>query len=211
MSINTGSRPTSPLLEGQENDQFAVKPVDRFIDSWQRLEQRLVEADKDMQLAVIGGGAGGIELALSLHYRAAQLARRQAGLQLLIVTDRDRLLPGHNKRARQMFASILEQRSIPVYYQHRVTGFRDGFLQGDFETPMAADVAIWVTHASPADWLADSGLALDNSGFIAVNPCLQSVSRLPVAAPGHFRGNGVGGSRTESIVSSYGAFPNCPT
>ncbi|MDH3630523.1 MAG: selenide, water dikinase SelD [Gammaproteobacteria bacterium] len=184
LSINTGSRPTSPRLEGQENDQFAVKPVDRFIESWHRLEQRLVEADKDLQLAIIGGGAGAIELALSLQYRASQLARRQASLQLLIVTDRDRLLPGHNNRARQMFADILQQRSIPVFYQHRVTGFRNGFLQGDFEAPVAADAAIWVTHASPADWLIDSGLALDTNGFIAVNPCLQSISHDDVFAAG---------------------------
>ncbi len=72
--------------------------MDRFIDSWHRLEQRLLESDKDLQLAVIGGGAGGIELALSLHYRATQLAQRHARLMLFIVTDRDRLLPGHNKK-----------------------------------------------------------------------------------------------------------------
>jgi selenide,water dikinase len=184
LSINTGSRPTSPLLENQGNDQFSVKPVDRFIDSWHQLEQRLLESDKDLQLAVIGGGAGGIELALSLHYRATQLAQRRARLNLFIVTDRDRLLPGHNKKVRQWFADILEQRSIPVHYEHAVTEFRDGFLQGDFEAPVAADVAIWVTHASPADWLSDSGLALDKNGFIAVNPCLQSVSHDDVFAAG---------------------------
>ncbi len=184
LSINTGSRPTSPLAEDPENDQFAVKPVDRFIDSWHRLEQRLIEGDKDLQLAVIGGGAGGVELALSLQYRVAQLAQRQTTLKLLIVTDRDRLLPSHNKRVQQMFADILEQRSIPVFYQHRVTGFQGGLLQGDFEKPLSADVAIWVTHASPADWLRDSGLALDNNGFIAVNPSLQSVSHDDVFAAG---------------------------
>jgi selenide,water dikinase len=172
------------LLENQGNDQFSVKPVDRFIDSWHQLEQRLLESDKDLQLAVIGGGAGGIELALSLYYRATQLAQRHARLKLFVVTDRDRLLPGHNKKVRQWFADILEQRSIPVHYEHAVTEFRDGFLQGDFEAPVAADVAIWVTHASPADWLSDSGLALDKNGFIAVNPCLQSVSHDDVFAAG---------------------------
>ncbi len=71
-----------------------------------------------------------------------------------------------------------------MHYEHAVTEFRDGFLQGDFKSPVAADVAIWVTHASPADWLPDSGLALDNNGFIAVNPCLQSVSHDDVFAAG---------------------------
>ena len=129
-----------------------------------------------MQLAIIGGGAGGIELALALDYRARQLSQPCARLKLVIVTDRDRLLPGHNARVQQSFAQILRQRSIEVYYEHPVTSFANGLVVGDFTTPIVADAAIWVTHASPASWLRDSGLVLDEHGFIAVNPCLQSIS-----------------------------------
>ena len=184
LSINTGSRPTSPLQDGRHDDQFAVKPVDRFIESWHRLEQRLLASDRDLQLAVIGGGAGGVELALSLNYRAAQISQSRASLKLAIVTDRDSLLPGHNKGVRGLFTEILQERSIPVHYGHSVTRFQDGFLEGDFATPIAADVAIWVTHASPAGWLADSGLALDSGGFVALNACLQSLSHDDVFAAG---------------------------
>ncbi|MDH3634454.1 MAG: selenide, water dikinase SelD [Gammaproteobacteria bacterium] len=184
LSINTGSTPTSPLGEDLEDDQFAVKPVDRFLESWHRLEQRLLASDRDLQLAVIGGGAGGVELALSLQYRAAQVTQSRAGLQLSIVTDRDRLLPGHNPRVRELFTAILQARSIQVYYQHSVTHFHERCLQGNFSTPIVADVAIWATHASPATWLSDSGLECDERGFIAVNPCLQSLSHEDVFAAG---------------------------
>jgi len=184
LSINTGSRPASPLGETEQDDQFAVKPVDRFIDSWQRLEQRLLESDRDLQLVVIGGGAGGVELALSLQYRAAQITQSRARLGLAIVTDRDRLLPGHNTRVRKLFTEILQKRSIPVHYGHSVARFHNGSVEGDFTSPIAADVAIWVTPASPAGWLRESGLALDNGGFVAVNPCLQSLSHEDVFAAG---------------------------
>jgi selenide,water dikinase len=184
LSINIGSRPFNPQGESSAKNQFAIKPVDRFIESWHQLEQGLQDSDGELRLAIIGGGAGGVELALSLDYRARQLSRPRAGLKLVIVTDRERLLPGHNARVQQLFAEILEQRSIEVYYQHRVTNFDDGLIMGDFTTPIAADAVIWVTHASPANWLRDSGLTLDEHGFVAVNACLQSVSHANVFAGG---------------------------
>jgi selenide,water dikinase len=184
LSINIGSRPFMPHAEDAIKNQFAVKPVDRFINSWHQLEQGLQDNDSDLRLAIIGGGAGGIELALSLDYRARQLSQSGNRLKLAIVTDRDRLLPGHNARVQQRFSGILQQRSIAVFYEHPVTGFDNGFVVGDFAAPIAADAAIWVTHASPATWLRDSGLALDEQGFIGVNPCLQSLSHANVFASG---------------------------
>jgi selenide,water dikinase len=184
LSINIGSRPASP--PGVETDklQFAVKPIDRFIDSWGALEQRLLASDEDFQLVIVGGGAGGVELALSLDFRARQLRSTRARLRLSIVTDRDRLLPGHNAGVRRMFTGILEQRAIRVIYDSAVTGFDNGLLQGELAASIAGDAVIWVTHASPAGWLRDSGLQLDSDGFIALNPCLQSLSHANVFAAG---------------------------
>jgi selenide,water dikinase len=184
LSVNIGSRPFNPPGASFSVNQFAVKPVDRFIECWQQLERGLQQNDDGLRLAIIGGGAGGVELALSLEYRARQLSRSRANLKLAIVTDRDRLLPGHNARVQRIFASILQQRGIEVYYEHPVTRFENGLVEGDFTTRIAADVAIWTTHASPASWLRDSGLALDEHGFIAVNSCLQSVSHENVFASG---------------------------
>jgi selenide,water dikinase len=184
LSINIGSRPTSPPLAQTDDLQFAVKPVDRFIESWERLERRLLDSEQDFKLAVIGGGAAGVELALSLDYRARQLQAPSARLELRLVTDRPQLLPGHNARVRRMFGRILEQRAIPVHYDFGVSCFEDGLLRSNHAATIAADAAIWVTQASPAGWLQESGLKLDDRGFIAVTPCLQSVSHDNLFAAG---------------------------
>jgi selenide,water dikinase len=184
LSINIGSRPASPMIRESDKIQLAVKPVDRFIESWTRLEQRLLASDEGFQLAIIGGGAGGVELALSLDYRARQLRQSGAGLGLTIVTDRDRLLPGHNDSVRRMFGAILDQRNIRVIYNCPVKAFENGTLQSELDSVIASDAAIWVTHASPAAWLAGSGLRLDDDGFIAVSPGLQSLSHDNVFAAG---------------------------
>ncbi|MCP4768663.1 MAG: selenide, water dikinase SelD [Gammaproteobacteria bacterium] len=183
LSINIGSRPSIPD-GGDGQHQIAVKPVDRFISSWQQLEQRLLESDGELRLAIVGGGAGGVELALSLQHRAAQLQQCRARLKVSIVTDADCLLRGHNRRVRERFERILQQRSIALHYRHAVHGYDGVNLQGDFSPPLAADAVIWVTSASPASWLRDSGLALDDEGFIRVDACLQSVSHEQVFAAG---------------------------
>jgi selenide,water dikinase len=183
LSINIGSRPSIPE-SGDRNLQIAVKPVDRFISSWQQIEQRLLEADGDFKLAVVGGGAGGVELALSLQHRAAGLEQCRGRLVVSIVTDADCLLGGHNRRVRACFERVLRQRSIQVHYRHAVDSFDGASLKGDFSPPLAADAVIWVTSASAPKWLRDSGLALDNDGFIEVNDCLQSVTHEQVFAAG---------------------------
>jgi selenide,water dikinase len=182
-SVNIGSRPHGPAGSG-DGSQFAVKPVDGFIDAWRRLERRLVDSDGELRMAIVGGGAGGVELALALDYRARGLAERRAALRFAILTDRERLLPGHDGRVGRIFADILKRRSIEVYYRHRVEKFERGWLSGDFGTPVAADYALWVTHAAAPAWLRESGLALDERGFIAVDSCLQSVSHDNLFAAG---------------------------
>ena len=183
LSINIGSRPSIPD-GGDGPHQIAVKPVDRFIRSWQQLERRLLESDGELRLAIVGGGAGGVELALSLQHRAAQLEHCRARLKVSIVTDADSLLRGHNRRVREHFERILQKRSVALHYRHAVHGYDGVNLQGDFSPPLAADAVIWVTSASPASWLRDSGLALDEEGFIRVDACLQSVSHEQVFAAG---------------------------
>jgi len=159
LSINIGSRPSIP--DGDDGKhQIAVKPVDHFVSSWQQIERRLLETDGELKLAIVGGGAGGVELALSLQHRAAQLEQRRTELKVCIVTDADKLLRGHNRRVRERFERVLQQRSIAVHYRHAAKSFDGVNLQGDFSPPLAADAVIWVTSASPAGWLRDSGLAL---------------------------------------------------
>jgi selenide,water dikinase len=184
LSINIGSRPAMPVVEAGGERQFAVKPVDRFIHGWRQLEQRLEQNDDELRLAIVGGGAGGVELALSLQYRASRLQTRHAPLGITIVTDAERLLPGHNARVRGYIVELLRQRSIEVRYGHAVSAFDGRHLHGDFTPPLAADAVVWVTTASPAGWLRDSGLALDDAGFVRVNACLQSVSHEQVFAAG---------------------------
>ena len=51
-------------------------------------------------------------------------------------------------------------------------------------TAHAMDEVLWVTEAGAQSWLADSGLATDDAGFVAVHPTLESTSHPGVFAAG---------------------------
>ena len=184
LSINIGSRPHYAVSEAFANCEFAVKPVDRFLESWRAIEARLQDSETRLRLAVVGGGAGGVELALSLEQRSRALPQRRGRLEICLLTDREHLLPSHNPRVRAWFADLLPRRSIEVFYRHPVESFDGSRLHGDFASPVDADIVVWATQASAAPWLRDSGLELDSNGFIAVDGCLQSRSHPQVFAAG---------------------------
>ena len=80
LSINIGSRPNCSIEAAGATPQFGIKPVDRFLESWRELEQGLLDSEETVRLAIIGAGAGGVELALSLEYRARHLMTRRGRL-----------------------------------------------------------------------------------------------------------------------------------
>ncbi|MEM7561850.1 MAG: FAD-dependent oxidoreductase, partial [Pseudomonadota bacterium] len=76
LSINIGSRPARGCSVANLDQQFAIKPIDQFLQSWARFEKQLSEHDHARELTVVGGGAGGVELVLALEFRL-----RKAGLR----------------------------------------------------------------------------------------------------------------------------------
>ena len=94
LSIDIGSAPRSDDVPGAAEHAIAVKPIDRFAARWEALLARTREMPR-LRLAVVGGGAGGVELALSAQHRLAGL--RGDTVEVTLVT-REALLPSHNAR-----------------------------------------------------------------------------------------------------------------
>jgi NADH dehydrogenase FAD-containing subunit len=80
-------------------------------------------------------------------------------------------------------AALLKQRNITVL-QDMAVGINSGFVQLGCGADLACDVPILATDSLPPAWLADSGLALDEQGFIAVDTAQRSTSHSQVFAAG---------------------------
>ena len=188
LSINIGATPNTAQVPGAAEHAVAVKPIDRFVAHWHDLAARVLGRKDAVRIGVVGAGAGGVELLLSVQHRLgrmlAQAGRRGADPEFHLITDTDDILPTHNRRMRRKFTRILKERGVQVYTGHRVARVDAGRLRCQDGSDIALDEILWVTMAGAAPWLAETALALDDAGFIRVADTLRSVSHPDVFAAG---------------------------
>ena len=188
VSINVGSHPHTATIPGALDHSLPVKPIDLFLQGWDALLKRATTATNTLRLAIVGGGAGGVELSLATQYHLRN-ELRQAGkdpalIENHLLTETRQVLPTHNPRVRAKFERVLSERGIRVYLNHRVAEVTNHKLICENGARIGYDGLIWVTSASAQTWLAESGLATDDQGFVKVDVCLQSLSHPNVLAAG---------------------------
>ncbi len=179
LSLDIGSTPHD-AVPGAAEHTVPVKPIDRFARRWEALIER-AEQRGHVRLAVVGGGAGGVELALSARHRLAGLLNDPPEIALV---TREALLPSHNARVRRRFERLFAARGIRVVTGNPVVRVEPGRLVTADAGEIAFDDALWVTEAAAAGWLAGTGLPLDRGGFIATDETMRSPADPNVFAAG---------------------------
>ncbi len=189
LSINIGSTPQLGGVAGAEQHAVAVKPIYQFNQRWLALLARVQQHTQGpLRIAVVGAGAGGVELLLAmqhrLHRELKDMGRDPQSLQFHLFSADPCILPTHNARVRKRFALVLAARGVTVHVNGQVTQVDAGQLHCANGDVVAVDETIWVTQAGGAPWLRETGLALDASGFLVVNDCLQCTNDPHVFAAG---------------------------
>ncbi|GGX88416.1 hypothetical protein GCM10007160_14860 [Litchfieldella qijiaojingensis] len=188
LSINIGSTPRVGQVEGADEHAVPVKPIHRFNDRWRTLLERVKCHLGTTRIAVVGGGAGGVELLLAMHYRLRKelvaLGRDPEELVFQLFTRSTQILPTHNARVRAYFERVLSRRGIEVHTATEVDRVATGRLRCSQGRWHGVDEIVWVTDAGGAAWLRDTRLALDAEGFIQVDETLRSVSDPNIFAAG---------------------------
>jgi selenide,water dikinase len=189
LSINIGSTPRLNGVKGADEFATPVKPITRFNQRWLALLARVQQHTQGLlRIAVVGAGAGGVELLLSMQYRLRQeMQTRGRDADLLtfhLLSAGPTILPTHNARVRQKFAAVLAQRGVQVHLNAEVTQVEPGQLVCANGATVQADEIMWVTQAGGAPWLQSTGLALDAGGFVLVNDQLQTLTDSNIFAAG---------------------------
>jgi selenide, water dikinase len=188
LSLNLGATPQVAQVPGALAHSVPVKPIARFNQRWLALLERVRSFSGTTTIAVVGGGAGGVELLLAMHYRLRRelqlLGRNPDDLRFHLVTQIVEILPTHNAGVRRRFRAVLAERGVQVHAGTEVCEVQAGRLRAASGVVIDADEIIWVTQASGAPWLAATGLALDGDGFVKVNHHLQSVTDPRIFAAG---------------------------
>jgi selenide, water dikinase len=188
LSINIGSTPQLHGVPGAAEYAVAVKPIRNFNDRWLQLLERVKTHAGKTTIAVVGAGAGGVELLLAMQFRLrnelVKLGRNPDELVFHLLTNSDTTLPTHNAGVRSRFDAVLAQRGVQVHRNAEVTKVNANVLTTFAGQELQADEIIWVTRAGGAAWLKDTGLQRDAEGFIEVNDTLQTVNDPLIYAAG---------------------------
>jgi selenide,water dikinase len=188
LSINIGSTPQMAQVAGAAEFAVPVKPIRQFNDRWLDLLERVRRHPGRTTIAVVGGGAGGVELTLAMQYRLRNerkaLNRDPDELAFQLFTAGADILPTHNPGVRRRFERALAERGVTLHRNAEVREVSAGGLVSADGQHWQADEVVWVTQAGGAPWLQATGLALDAGGFIEVNDNLQSVTDARIFAAG---------------------------
>ena len=188
VSINIGSTPGTRNTPGAPENTIPVKPIDGFLARFEAARARILTKGAKARIGVTGAGAGGTELALSLEWRlrrdAAASGFDPEGLQFAILTQDKEILASFPAAVRRRFMRETQRRGVEIIAGHRVARVDGGMVRLEGAAEQVFSEIFWTTEAAPAPWLAETGLGLNEQGFIAVSPTLQSVSNANVFAAG---------------------------
>jgi selenide,water dikinase len=188
LSINIGSTPRIENIFGATDFAVAVKPISQFVDRWQRLLDRVVKQSGSHKVCVVGAGAAGVELLLSIQFRLQKslekLGRNSEELTFHLVSKSEQVMPSFPPAVAKRFDAILDERGVIVHRGVEATEAKDGAIILSNGDRLEVDEALFVTAASASPWLAESGLDVDNHGFIKVDDTLQVLSQPNIFAAG---------------------------
>ena len=170
LSIDVGGEPAMPPDAGQP-----VKPIGQLLNRLAALE---AELPPGARIAVVGGGAGGTELALALAHRYRDQAR------IVLVCDTPEPLTTAPAYARRITRAALVDANVELACGVRALGLAHGRLMLSDGSDLEISAALWATGVVGPELLAASGLACDTAGCVRIAATLRSVSHNFVFAAG---------------------------
>jgi selenide,water dikinase len=178
VSINVGGTPRMKDVVGAESWAISAKPVPELLRGWQRAVATAQGGMGSYHIVIVGGGAGGVELALAMH---SQVGYKAA---FTILHGGPQLLPGQNSGVRRIMIRLLKERGITAITDARVVEVIAHSVRLDDGRCLPADFTFWVTQTAPPAWLAESGLDTTPDGFVRVQPTLQVINYSWIFAAG---------------------------
>lgn len=173
-------------MPGAGKNGLFVRPLDAFCALWPRVPE--LAASQALRVTVIGGeidggsaagqgnrgGPGGSGSALAIELALA-VRHRLPGAAVTLITGGAPLAADFAPAVQKRIAQALRQRKITVLADTATRILSSSILLG-CGARLTCDVPVIATAAQAPAWLANSGLALDAQGFIAVDAGQRSTS-----------------------------------
>ena len=171
LSCNLGSQVPADVIEGDLDDIYLVKPIERLLAA----QQRILELGRRQQVAVgiVGGGPSAVEIAGNLWRLTREPDLQPAAIKIL---TSDTIMPQHPEGVRTKARISLERRGIEILEDRKVTAIRSGRVTEASGNVHDMDIIFVAIGVRPSPVFTASGLPTGSDGGLEVNRYLQCVS-----------------------------------
>ncbi len=168
-SIDIGIHAQMPEIEGFSEHGTGAKPLDLYAERWEDFRARALAGKVAAEVAVIGGGIAGAELALAMAY-----ALRAAGISAKVsLIEAGPVIASANPGARKALHRAMDGLGVqvlvnatPVRIDSDAVHLADGRV-------VASSFTLGAAGARAHGWLARAPLPVTRDGFVKVGPDLQ--------------------------------------
>ena len=179
LSLDIGITSDLPDLAGFAKYAVAAKPLGAYADRWETFLEAVEGGQVKADVAIIGGGVGGVELALAMAHRLRHRPKRR----IVVIETQVEILPNLLTATRARLMKHLNDASVEVITGDKVAEIAEDHLRLSDGRRVPGSLTLGAAGSRPQPWLARTGLELEN-GFVTVGETLASVSHPQVFAVG---------------------------
>lgn len=166
-SLDIGISSDLPQVEGFAAHAHAAKPLGAYAKEW---EVFVAHAPPTPHVIIVGGGIGGVELALASAHRLRAAGKNPV---ISVIERKSRALSGVSTDVRKALFAAMKRYGITLRTEAQLAQIlARRVILGDGQV-LPSDFTLAVAGGRPQRWLDDTGLKL-HEGFVAVGPTLQS-------------------------------------
>lgn len=155
-------------LPGFAEHGVGAKPLDVYAAKWRAFLEQARAGKIAPEVAVIGGGVAGCELAMAMAF-----ALRQAGVAPTVsVIEAGPQISGMGDRARARVSAAMVELGVQVHVGARVARVKDTKVVLESGAVVPAQICVGAAGAFPHDWVSQTDLPLKD-GFVEVDPQLR--------------------------------------
>jgi selenide,water dikinase len=171
-SLDIGSTVAGLDLPGVHEHALPTRPISRFVSRVDEIIEEVGSGNPGCRyrVVIVGGGAGGVELAFTLEQRLNQAG---ADPEVTLVNSGSKILAGYPDSLARRTERNATARGIEIRPGTRVAAAETGTVLLADGDRLPCDLLVWVTGAVSHDLLRTSGLPTDSRGFVHTRSTLQ--------------------------------------
>lgn len=189
--IAVGSTSNDFGTPGVREHSFSLDNLDAADDFHQTMLEKVLQKEHQdnndhFSVSIIGGGATGCELAMSLHQTTRQLSKfgleklKNKPIKITVINAAEQVLPGLSQKISDGAKEILEQAEVNVLNSSKVIALEKNKViiesKGE-KINLYADLIVWAAGVKSPDFLSKLGLDTNRGNQFIVNGHLQTIDK----------------------------------